>query len=390
MEELNKEVVEETTEQNNEQPIEEVVEETIDESKFESAGNDGILKVDLDKPPQVQEKKEVTKVNIVEEPETEEKVEETQEDIPVIEEVTMEDLKDPEVIEEKIVDAIVEEKTTGKPLPENIQKLVDFMEDTGGDINDYVNLNRDVSKLDDSDVLDEYYRTTKSHLTAEERGFLLEDSFGIDEEIDDEKIIRKKKIALKEQVAEARHHLDGLKSKYYEDIKAGSKLTKEQQKAIDFFNSYKKENEEQKKIFEANSKTFLKKTDNLFDNKFKGFEYNVGDKRYRFNVKDVNKIKETQSDINNFVSKFTNKENSTIEDTAGYHKSLFTAMNADKIAQHFYEQGKADAIKARVAKDKNINLEPRKTHGETNAGGVKVKVLGDTAKDFKFKINRKK
>ena len=264
------------------------------------------------------------------------------------------------------------------------------MEDTGGDINDYVNLNRDVSKLDDSDVLDEYYRTTKSHLTAEERGFLLEDSFGIDEEIDDEKIIRKKKIALKEQVAEARHHLDGLKSKYYEDIKAGSKLTKEQQKAIDFFNSYKKENEEQKKIFEANSKTFLKKTDNLFDNKFKGFEYNVGDKRYRFNVKDVNKIKETQSDINNFVSKFTNKENSTIEDTAGYHKSLFTAMNADKIAQHFYEQGKADAIKARVAKDKNINLEPRKTHGETNAGGVKVKVLGDTAKDFKFKINRKK
>ena len=390
MEELNKEVVEETTEQNNEQPIEEVVEETIDESKFESAGNDGILKVDLDKPPQVQEKKEVTKVNIVEEPETEEKVEETQEDIPVIEEVTMEDLKDPEVIEEKIVDAIVEEKTTGKSLPENMQKLVDFMEDTGGDINDYVNLNRDVSKLDDSDVLDEYYRTTKSHLTAEERGFLLEDSFGIDEEIDDEKIIRKKKIALKEQVAEARHHLDGLKSKYYEDIKAGSKLTKEQQKAIDFFNSYKKENEEQKKIFEANSKTFLKKTDNLFDNKFKGFEYNVGDKRYRFNVKDVNKIKETQSDINNFVSKFTNKENSTIEDTAGYHKSLFTAMNADKIAQHFYEQGKADAIKARVAKDKNINLEPRKTHGETNAGGVKVKVLGDTAKDFKFKINRKK
>jgi hypothetical protein len=267
---------------------------------------------------------------------------------------------------------------------------MDFMEDTGGDINDYVNLNRDVSKLDDSDVLDEYYRTTKSHLTAEERGFLLEDSFGIDEEIDDEKTIRKKKIALKEQVAEARSHLDGLKSKYYEDIKAGSKLTKEQQEAINFFDRYKKENEEQKKISEANSKTFLKKTDTLFNDKFKGFEYNVGDKRYRFNVKDVDKVKTIQSDINNFISKFTNKENSTIEDTAGYHKSLFTAMNADKIAQHFYEQGKADATKARIAKDKNINLEPRKTHSEYEAGGVKVKVLGDTAKDFKFKINRKK
>jgi hypothetical protein len=390
MEELNKEVVEETTEQTNEQPIEEVVEE-IDESKFESAGNDGILKVDLDKPPQVQEKKEVTKVNIVEEPKVEDKIEEkTPEDIPVIEEITMEDLKDTEVVEGKVEEPIVEKEIAENPLPENVQKLMDFMEDTGGDINDYVNLNRDVSKLDDSDVLDEYYRTTKSHLTAEERGFLLEDSFGIDEEIDDEKTIRKKKIALKEQVAEARSHLDGLKSKYYEDIKAGSKLTKEQQEAINFFDRYKKENEEQKKISEANSKTFLKKTDTLFNDKFKGFEYNVGDKRYRFNVKDVDKVKTIQSDINNFISKFTNKENSTIEDTAGYHKSLFTAMNADKIAQHFYEQGKADATKARIAKDKNINLEPRKTHSEYEAGGVKVKVLGDTAKDFKFKINRKK
>ena len=395
MEELNKEVVEEATEQNNEQPIEEVVEEKIDESKFESAGNPDIIKIDLDKKPQIQEKEEVTKVNIVEEPKAEEKIEEVQEDVPVIEEVTMEDLKDKPVenVEKEIVKTINEAETTGQQLPENMQKLVDFMEDTGGDINDYVNLNRDISKLDDSDVLDEYYKTTKSHLTAEERGFLLEDSFGIDEEIDDEKTIRKKKIALKEQVAEARSHLDGLKSKYYEDIKAGSKLTKEQQEAIDFFNSYKKENEEQKKIFEANSKTFLNKTDNLFNDKFKGFEYNVGDKRYRFNVKDVNKIKETQSDINNFVSKFTNKENSVIEDAAGYHKSLFTAMNADKIAQHFYEQGKADAIKARVAKDKNINLEPRKAHGETNVGGVKFKILGQTSTDIKnrsFKVNKRK
>jgi hypothetical protein len=392
MEELNKEVVEETTDKTNEQPVEEVVEE-IDESKFDSAGNDGITKIDLDKGPQIKQEEEVTKVNIVEEPKVEDKIEEkTPEDIPVIEEITMEDLKDKPVeeIKEEIVETINKAEVTGQPLPENVQKLMDFIEDTGGDINDYVNLNRDVSKLDDSDVLDEYYRTTKSHLTAEERGFLLEDSFGIDEEIDDEKTIRKKKIALKEQVAEARSHLDGLKSKYYEDIKAGSKLTKEQQEAIDFFNRYKKENEEQKKISEANSKTFLKKTDTLFNDKFKGFEYNVGDKRYRFNVKDVDKVKTTQSDINNFINNFTNENNSSIEDINGYHKSLFTAMNADKIAQHFYEQGRADATKARVAKDKNINLEPRKTHGETNVGGVKYRVLGDTAKDFKFKINRKK
>jgi hypothetical protein len=389
MEEKNKEVVDKTTEQ----PIEEVVDKKIEKQPRNKKGqfksknkveDNEIIKVDLSKPPPIkEEEKEVVKEkeNIVEEPKVQEEV---QEEIPVIEEVTVEDLKEPEKVEETIIEA----KTTENPMPENIQKLVNFMKETGGDINDYVNLNRDVEKMDDSDVLDEYYRTTKSHLTAEERGFLLEDNFGVDEEIDDEKIIRKKKIALKEQVAEARAYLDGQKSKYYEDIKAGSKLTEEQQKAIDFFNR----SEEQKKNIEENKRTFLNKTNSFFGQDFKGFEYNVGDKRYRFNVKDVDKVKTTQSDINNFVSKFTNKENSNIEDTAGYHKSLFTAMNPDAIARHFYEQGKADAIKNSVARDKNINLEPRKTHGEYEAGGLKVKVLGESSSDIKnrsFKIRKK-
>ena len=273
-------------------------------------------------------------------------------------------------------------------MPENIQKLVNFMDETGGDLNDYVNLNRDIEKMDDSEILDEYYRETKSHLSPEERSFLLEDNFGIDEDVDDEKIIRKKKIALKEQVAMAKAHLDGQKSKYYEDIKAGSKLTEEQQKAIDFFNR----SEEQKKISEASKKTFLNKTDNVFNENFKGFEYNVGDKKYRFNVKDVDKVKESQSNINNFVSKFVDKKNNLINDATGYHKSLFTAMNADAVAKHFYEQGKADAIKDRVAKDKNINLNPRQTHGETNVSGIKYRVLGESSSDIKnrsFKIRKK-
>ena len=169
-------------------------------------------------------------------------------------------------------------------------------------------------------------------------------------------------------------------------------MTGEQQKAIDFFNRYNKENEEQKKNTESSKRTFLNKTENLFNDKFKGFEYNVGDKKFRFNVKDADKVKATQSDINNFVNKFVGEDKSTIEDAAGYHKSLFTAMNADVIAKHFYEQGKADATKARVAKDKNINTEPRKTHGKTEVGGVKFKVLGDSSSDIKnrsFKIRKK-
>ena len=383
MTEENKEVIEEVTEEQNEQPIEEVIEEAIDESKFESAGDPDVIKVDLDASPPKQEVVEDKKENVEE---TKEEVVEEVTEQPVIEEITEEEKV--EEVTEAVEEAVEEAVATGKPLPENIQKLVDFMDETGGDINDYVQLNRDVSKMDDSDVLDEYYRSTKPHLTAEERNFLMEDTFSYDEEIDDEKTKRKKKIALKEQVAEARAHLDRQKSKYYEEIKAGSRLTEDQQKAINFYNESEKQKEENKK----SKRTFLNKTDSFFGQDFKGFEYNVGDKKYRFNVKDVNKVKETQSDINNFLSKFTNKENTDLKDAAGYHKSLFTAMNPDAIAKHFYEQGKADAIKSQIAKDKNIDLNPRKTHGETNVGGVKYRVLGQSSSDMKnrsFKIRKK-
>ena len=395
MTEENNEVLEEVTEEKIEQPKEEVVKEKVDESKFESAGDDSVTKIDLSNPP-IKENEEVDqqpteeeKVDIVKEPEVKEDVDEEQ---PILQEITEEEKEQVENIKEEIEEAVIEAEETGKPLPENIQKLVDFMEETGGDLSDYVNLNRDVSKMDDSEVLDEYYRATKSHLTPEERNFLLEDNFGYNEDEDDPREIRKKKIALKEQVAEARSHLDGQKSKYYEEIKAGSKLTQDQQKAIDFFNRYNKESEEQNKLSKASQKSFQQKTDNVFNKNFKGFDFKVGDKKYRFNVKDVDKVKTTQSDISNFVNKFVGEDKSTIKDAMGYHKSLFTAMNADAIAKHFYEQGKADAVKDRVAKDKNINLEPRQTHNEYEAGGVKVRVLGESSSEMKnrsFKIRKK-
>ena len=382
-----------------------VVEETaeqevtkVDMSKFQSADEDDVIKVDLSKPiTDETTETEADSAGVVgsdentgsteeqEEVQPEAKVQEAE--TPVLEEITEE--QEVEKVEEVVEEAIAESESTGKPLPENIQKLVDFMEETGGDINDYVSLNRDISKLDDSEILDEYYRTTKSHLTATERNFLLEEKFGFDEDVDDDKTIRSKKIALKEQVAEAKAYLDRQKSKYYEDIKAGSKLTPEQQKAVDFFNRYNKESEETKKLTESNKKIFQQKTSSLFNDKFKGFDYSVGDKKYRFNVKNVEDVKQTQSDINNFIQKFLDKNNQ-MSDAKGYHKSLFTAMNPDAIAQHFYEQGKADAIKESVAKGKNINVDPRSTHGEVNAGGIKVRVLGDDSNSLKFKMKKRK
>jgi hypothetical protein len=402
MEEKDEQVVEETTQKTTEQ-----VEETpqIDESKFESAGDDSVVKVDLNNPPKTEKEDAVpestttTSDATIEESgdkkNSEEVVEEVRsskedsavqnEETPVLEEITDEEVEE---VAEEVSEAIKESMNTGEPLPENIQKLMDFMEDTGGDLNDYVKLNQDYSKLEDQDLLYEYYKQTKPHLNQEEINFLMEDSFSFDEDIDEDRDIRRKKLALKEQVADAKAHLDGQKSKYYEEIKAGSKLTQEQQKAVDFFNRYNKETEANQKAVKTNTDIFTQKTNNVFNDKFKGFEYNVGDKKYRFNVSNAEEVKNTQSDINNFTKKFLDK-NSTLSDAKGYHKSLYTAMNADAVAKHFYEQGKADAMKDSVAKAKNVNMNPRQAHGKIEAGGLKFKVLGEDSSDFKFKIKNK-
>ena len=392
-------------EENKENVVEETTQENVTKVEIkETPQDDNIIKVNLDKPPTPKEEENETKEDnaddsgVVAEPKNAEPTQEQEEvqpeaetqETPVLEEVTEDSTKEEVTeVEEQVEEAIAEAEATGKPLPENIQKLIDFMEETGGDINDYVKINQDYSKLDDDSLLREYYRQTKPHLNAEEINFLMEDSFSYDEEVDEERDIRRKKLALKEQVADARSHLDGQKSKYYEEIKAGSKLTPEQQKAVDFFNRYNKESEETKKIAESSKSNFLNKTNKVFNDKFKGFEYNVGDKKYRFNVNNASEVKEAQSDINNFVKKFLNKKNE-MSDAAGYHKSLYTAMNADAIAKHFYEQGKADAMKDSVAKAKNVDMNPRQSHGEIEAGGVKVKVLGDNSSDFKFKIKNNK
>ena len=391
MAEENKEVVEETTEKVVEKK-EKQPRNKKGQFKKQEQLDGNIIKVDLSKKSteekveeKVEQPTEEQVVVVNEEPKAkEEVVEEKVEEQPTLQEIT-----DVEEIKEEIEEAVIEAKTTGKPLPEKLEKLMRFMEETGGDLNDYVNLNRDISSLDNSEILDEFYKNTKPHLSAEERNFILEEQFSYDEDVDEPRDIKRKKIALKEQVAEARAYLDGQKSKYYEEIKAGSKLTEEQQKAIEFFNRYNKENEKQQKLNKATKSAFQQKTNKVFNDNFKGFDYQIGDKKFRFNVKDADKIKETQSDLNNFVNKFVGEDKTTIEDAAGYHKSLFTAMNADAIAKHFYEQGRADAIKGQVAKDKNINLEPRQTHGEVNVDGIKVKVLGESANDFKFKIKKK-
>mgnify|MGYP000683834325 CR=1 FL=1 len=359
--------------------------------------DDGVIKVNLDdlnKPKE--EEKEVVEViekqpesiatenPVVKEVETPEAIES------VIEEITEEQVQEKtEQLTEDVKEAIEEQKQSGIELPENIQKVVEFMNETGGSLEDYVKLNTDYSTLSEKQLLREYYENTKPYLDKEDIDILMDD-FSYDEDIDDERTIRKSKLAYKEEIAKAKDHLEGLKGKYYEEIKAGSKLNPDQQKAVEFFNRYKQENEEATKVAEKQVSTFKSKTEKLFSDEFKGFDFNVGEKKFRFKVNNAEKVKTEQSDINNFVKKFLNEKNE-MADAAGYHKSLFTAMNADAIANHFYEQGKADAIKNSVQNAKNIDMSPRGTHESIKASnGWTVKSVSGGQSSSKLKIRSRK
>jgi hypothetical protein len=308
------------------------------------------------------------------------------EETPIIQEITEEEVKE-EVKEttQELKQAVQETKETGKPFPENIEKLVAFMEETGGTVEDYVRLNADYSNVDNNTLLREYYKKSKPYLDNSEINLLIEDNFQYDEDIDDERDIRRKKLAFKEEVAKARDFLEQTKSKYYDEIKLRPGVTQEQQKAMDFFNRY---NEEQSMRVKQHEE-FKNQTKQMFSNEFKGFDFNLGDKKFRYGIQNPSQVAETQSDINNIVGKFLDK-NGNVTDPAGYHKAMYAAMNADKLASHFYEQGKADATKEIVASSKNpSSAEPRKAPENVYINGLKVKaVSGQDSSRLKIKTKK--
>ena len=361
------------------------------------------VKMEMKKP--VEEKFETPKIdltkkedNAVQERKTEEipvgdKPEASRE---VDQEIRVSDTNDKEdspiqVIEEITDEVKPKEEVKEKPqliktpeLPENVEKLVTFMNETGGTVEDYVELNKDYSTLSNDQVLHEYLRKTKPHLDSEDINLIMED-YQYDEELDDPKDIRKKKLAYKEAVASAKQDLENKKAKYYAEIKNRPGVTQEQQKAMDFFNRYNKQQEEIK----LSQADFRERTNQILNSDFEGFEYNVGDKKFRYKIKDPVTIAEKQSDINNFVGRFLDKEGK-IKDTAGYHKALYAAMNADKLASHFYEQGKADGVKNMVQQSKNPSADaPRQVaSGDVYVGGFKVKAISG-ADSSKLKIKKR-
>jgi hypothetical protein len=308
------------------------------------------------------------------------------EEVKPIEEVVEKEIQQiGEKIEEKVIAPTPEEAREVAQLPENIEKVVDFMKETGGTLEDYVRLNADYSNVDNDTLLREYYKQAKSHLDSSEINFMIEDNFSFDEEVDEEREIRKKKLAYKEEVAKAKGHLEGLKSKYYEEIKLRPGVTQDQKKATDFFNRY---NEEQG-VAQQQHEDFKSNTKEYFTNEFKGFEFKVGEKKFRYGVKNVNDVADSQSNINNTIGKFLDNKGN-VEDVQGYHKAMYAADNADTIAQHFYEQGKSDAIRNIAAKSNNVDTSPRtRAPEDVFVGGFKVKAVSGLDSS-KLKIKTRK
>ena len=369
------------------------------------SNNDEPIKVDLSKPKteeqdaiQTQETNDSNVVveeskNSVDSKEVVEEIRPTEEVKPVIEEIIDEKPEEEEVISigekmEPQAETTAEEPQTVKQdinLPENIEKVVDFMKETGGTLEDYVRLNADYTNVDSNTLLREYYKQTKSHLDSEEISFLLEDNFEFDEELDEARDIRKKKLAYKEEVAKAQKHLNGLKSQYYDEIKLRPGVTQEQKKAMDFFNRY---NEEQD-VAQQQHETFKSNTKDYFTNEFKGFDFKLGEKKFRYGVKNPSEVADNQSNISNIIKKFLN-DKGDVTDVQGYHKAMYAAENADTIAQHFYEQGKADAVRDVAAKSKNISNEARAAApSDVYIGGLKVKSISGLDSS-KLKIKTRK
>ena len=307
--------------------------------------------------------------------EPEKPTEENKEEVTVINE-TIEETAEPQQEE------IINEPQSN--LPENVEKLVQFMEETGGTVEDYVTLNKDYTQFDDTVLIKEYYKKTKPHLNDEEVNFLMEDRFSYDDEVDEERFVRKQKLAYKEEVAKARTFLESMKKKYYDEIKLRPSLSNEQKKAMDFFNRYNKE----QSTIQQKRNQFLQSTENYFQQDFEGFDFNVGEKRFKYKVSNPFEMAKAQSDVSQVINKYMDKDGN-ITDMSGYHKAIYAARNADRLAQHFYEQGKADATRDIVAKSKNINDTPRSGEtGETMPNGWRVRAINGVDAT-KLKIKRR-
>ena len=390
------EVKEETSPQEQEAAV---IEQAIESGEVDSNygfQDDGVYRVNVDTPPtqenNASEEQSADEVSVRDQPEASQEVREENEQEGIEELTKQSEEKEEEALEvveeseEKIVQDTAQDVVQTNEYPEDVQKLIEFMQDTNGTLEDYVNLNRDYSKMDNTTLVYEYYKNNKPHLNNEDINFLMQKDFAYDEEVAEPSEIKAKQLAFKEELYKAQKHFNDSKEKYYADLKLRkqNEVPEEYKEAQDFYNEATKIQERAEKL----KNTFDTRTNNFFSEEFKGFDFKVGEKKYRFKVDDSKKVKTAQSTIDNFIKPYLNKEGE-MEKIGDYHKALFAGRNADKLATHFYEQGRADAIKETVKKSKNIDMTPRSDNSAVQNSNSKVRVVeNDSSNRLRIKWNK--
>ena len=290
------------------------------------------------------------------------------------------------------VDELFAEKEVNEELPEDVSKYLKYKQETGRGINDFIKLQEDIDKMEDNAILTSYYESTEEGLDEEDIRDIIDDKFLYDEDLDDEKDIRKTKLAKKRELVKAKAFLNEQKDKYKVPLESsGDGLSKDQQES---YRAYKKSVEDSESFAEQNKKKykyFLDKTESVFNNDFKGFEFSVGDKNISFKPGDAQELKNRQADVNNFIGQFMG-DDGLIADAEGYHKALAVAMNPDKFAKHFYEQGIAATIDNVSRKSKNINMDVRQESQSVSKNGITIRPVSrsnDNGKGLKIRSIKK-
>ena len=274
------------------------------------------------------------------------------------------------------VDELFAEKEANEPLPEDVSAYLKYKKETGRNIQDFYNLQKDYDSMDDDSVLASYYSATEEGLDAIDIQDIIEDKFDFDEEIDDPKDVKKIKLAKKRELAKAKKFLNEQKDKYKVPLESsGDGLSADQKENLNAYKSYLDESKSIKEQNEKRYEYFLNKTNEVFNNEFKGFDFKVGENNFTYKPGTAEEIKNVQKDIGNFINKYMD-DKGLIADAQGYHKALSVAMNPEKFAQFFYEQGVSSAVDNVTRKSKNINMEMRQAPQAVTKNGMKIRPVG--------------
>tara|TARA_R100000657_G_C4676076_1_gene121997 strand:+ start:798 stop:1937 length:1140 start_codon:yes stop_codon:yes gene_type:complete len=285
------------------------------------------------------------------------------------------------------VEELFETKESNPDLPEDVKLYFDYKKETGRGIEDFYKLQKNYDDMDEDSVLADYLGVQEEGLDAIDIQDIMDDRFGYDSEEDDEKDIKKKKLAKKRELAKARKFFKEQKDKYKVPLESsGGGLSDEQENNLNAYKTMLEESNSQKESFQLMRKNFEERTNKVFGEEFKGFEFNVSDdKSILYKPGTAEELKNKQMDFNNFISKY-NDENGLMKDAAGYHRAMSIAMNPEKFAKFFYEQGVAATVDDVARKSKNINMDVRRAPQLSTKNSLKIKAVGDTSSGRGLKI----